>query len=41
MKGGDNLKISISKDKIIIEPVADEKLLVRQDNNGNVIISKE
>jgi len=40
-EGGDNLKITIFKRKIIVEPVAGEKLLLRQDSNGNLIISKE
>jgi len=35
------MKVSFSKGKIIIEPVGDERLLITQTSNGDLIISKE
>ena len=41
LKGGDRLKVSISKGKIIIEPLTSTELIVTQASNGDLIISKK
>jgi len=37
---GAALKVSFSKGKIIIEPDINEELLITQDQNGDLIISR-
>ena len=40
MKGGLAMKISIHKKKIVIEPEQNEELLLRENDNGDLIIKK-